>query len=334
MMIMNLKKYILATGLFVVLLSACTNQASQIPDRDFVVVNNSPAYKHGEGPLILVDGGHNNFHTIRGRFLTFANILREDGYRVKSLKGMISSEKLSTARILVIANALNDRNIDNWTLPTPSAFTKEEIEVLYTWVNNGGRLFLIADHMPWPGASSDLAAEFGFTFYNGFNIDVRSPSYFLRSNGTLADNIITNGKGESDYVRQIPKTEGQAFQIPDDAEPILIFDKTSLLLLPDTAWRFHENTPLIPIKDFVQGAYKKEGLGKIVVVGEASMFTAQINTRLNIKMGMNREDAKDNSKLLLNIIHWLDDLINEAPDPVSLLEESSYQRSPMISGSK
>ena len=83
-------------------------------------------------------------------------------------------------KILVIANALNERNVDNWSLPTLSAFSQEEIKIIEKWVYNGGRLFLIADHMPWPGAAADLATVFGFKFYNCFNVDVVNPAYFYK----------------------------------------------------------------------------------------------------------------------------------------------------------
>ena len=302
------------TGFFI---SGCFNQSTQIADENFEVTIESPAYQHGEGPVILIDEGHNNFHKADGRFLTFAKILRQDGYQIESLNDEFTLENLSDARILVIANALHESNVDSWSLPTPSAFSKKEINALRLWVESGGRLFLIADHMPWPGASSDLAAEFGFKFYNGFNVEVRSPSYFLRSNGTLVNNVITNGRGENEYVKRIPITEGQAFEIPDDAIPILKFNNSSLMLMPDTAWKFHQKTPLVPIKGFMQGAYKEVGNGRIVVMGEASMFTAQINTKLDVKMGMNRKDAPDNSKLLLNIIHWLDGLIEDSDEEVA-----------------
>jgi len=84
------------------------------------------------------------------------------------------------------------------------------------------------------------------------------------------------------------------------------------MLMPDTAWSFHSKTPLVNIKGWSQSAYKLEGKGRIVVNGEASMFSAQIGQPGNRKMGMNRDDAPDNYKLLLNIIHWLDgNLIND-----------------------
>ena len=85
----------------------------------------------------------------------------------------ISKLSLDNKKILIIIGALHKTNVDNWKLPTPSAFTDREIDILENWVKDGGSLFLIADHMPWPGASEALANKFGFKFYNGFNIAER-----------------------------------------------------------------------------------------------------------------------------------------------------------------
>lgn len=37
-----------------------------------------------------------------------------------------------------------------------------------TWVESGGRLLLIADHMPLAGSAAKLAAAFGASFTDGF----------------------------------------------------------------------------------------------------------------------------------------------------------------------
>ncbi len=296
--------------LFVALLLPGFIFSQQVSDLSYNPKIDNPVYPVGKGPTIFIDEGHNNYHTKDGRYKPFSLLLEKDGYVVKGYKGKFNRKDLDTGKILVIANALNKRNIDDWSLPTPSAFTKTEIEVLSKWVSDGGSLFLIADHMPWPGANAELASAFGFKFYNGFNFDVINPAYFRASDGTIAKNIITLGRDSSETVREIPCTEGQAFQIPQDANPILIFDNSSLILLPDTAWIFHSNTKMIKINGWCQGAYKKFGKGKVVVFGEASMFSAQIGEPGKRKMGMNRFDAGDNHKLLLNIIHWLDGIIN------------------------
>ena len=284
--------------------------SQQIPDTTFNPVIQNPEYETGKGSLVFIDEGHHNFHTKNDRYLPFAKLLEKDGYVVKEYKGEFTKKRLDTGKILVIANALNEVNEDNWSLPTPSAFTEEEIKIVEKWVHDGGSLFLIADHMPWPGAAEKLAAVFGFKFFNGFNFDVINPSYFRRSDKTIIANIITNGRDNSETVNEIPNTEGQAFQIPENANPILVFNNSSMLLMPDTAWVFHSNTKMIKIEGWSQGAFKKYGKGRIAVFGEASMFTAQIGDPGRRKMGMNRYDAKDNYKLLINTIHWLDGKIN------------------------
>jgi hypothetical protein len=243
---------------------------------------------------------------MENRYKPFALLLEKDGYVVKGYKGEFTRKGLNAGKVLVIANALNRFNLDRMFLPTPSAFTKDEIGVVRDWVSDGGSLFLIADHMPWPGANADLASVFGFTFYNGFNFDVINPSFFRRSDKTIRDNVITRGRNGDERVREIPNTEGQAFQIPSDATAILVFNNSSFLLMPDTAWVFHENTRMIRIEGWSQGAFKTYGKGRVVVFGEASMFTAQLGQPGGRKMGMNRCDTGDCHILLLNIMHWLD----------------------------
>ena len=286
--------------------------SQQIADTTYNPVIHNPEYDSGKGPVIFIDEGHHNFHTKNGRYKSFSNLLNRDGYVVRGYKGEFNKTKLAKGKILVISNALNEINDENigdyWILPNPSAFTKGEIKVVENWVSDGGNLFLIADHMPMGGAAKELALVFGFEFSNGFAIDTvsKSPSYFNLANTTLIENIITKGRDSTESVKQIVTFTGQAFKIPPDANPILVFNENYVNLLPDTAWQFHKYTRRINIKGWSQGAYKKYGKGKIVAFGEAAMFTAQLAGPEKIKMGMNKGIAKENYKLLLNIIHWLD----------------------------
>lgn len=287
----------------------CNLRAQQVQDINYNPSIKNPVYETGQGSVVFIDEGHNNFHTKDGRYSPFAKVLKKDGYIIKAYKGAFEDKSLKEVKILVIANSLNKINIDNWTLPTPSAFTEEEIKTLDKWVRQGGKLFLIADHMPWPGAAKKLAETFGFEFINGFNVSVVNPAFFWRANQTIAKNIITTGRDSTEVINRIPMTEGQAFKIPSDAEPILIFGDASIILLPKTAWEFTADTPIRNIKGLSQGAFKKHGNGRIVVFGEASMFSAQIDEGRR-KMGMNNENAQENYKLLLNIIHWLDGILD------------------------
>lgn len=302
---MNLKSYLLET---VMLILPVLVSSQQVPDTNFLPEILKPEYPSGEGPLVMIDEGHQNFHTSGGRYIPFANLLRADGYIVKGYAGDFTSSKLREVKILVISNALNKLNVQNWFLPTPSAFTQEEIKTLKNWVSKGGSLFLIADHMPMGGAAADLAAAFGFRFTNGFAADTANPgpAFFYRKDKTLSDCSITNGRSPSETVTKVVTFTGQAFQVPSDATIILRFDKRYLLLESDTAWVFNSSTRYTPIDGWAQGAYMNFGKGRIVMFGEAAMFTAQLAGEKRISIGMSSTFAEENYKLLLNIIHWLD----------------------------
>lgn len=280
--------------------------AQQVADTTFSFPIRNPAYQSGSGSLILIDEAHNNFHTRNGRYLPFTRVLEKDGYVVKSSNTPFAAAELSGTRILVIANALHASNVESWTVPTPSAFTDEEIKTLYTWVNEGGSLFLIADHMPFPGATEKLAAAFGVEFINGFAMSKKGEDIFKLNSGLIASRI-TAGRNNSETITSVQSFTGQAFRIPPTAQPILVLNDNFEVKIPETAWEFDKNTTVISGKDLVQGAYMTVGKGRVVIFGEAAMFTAQLQGKK--KMGMNKESADQNVQFLLNVIHWLDGLI-------------------------
>jgi hypothetical protein len=234
-------------------------------------------------------------------------LLKRDGFKIISTEGQFESAKLADCKILMIVNAIHKSNLEDWTLPTPSAFSGDEIKVVKDWVYKGGSLFLVADHMPFAGAASKLASEFGFILHNGFALDtIGRADYFLRSDSTLHDNIITNGTNADERVDSILTFTGHAFEIPDDATPIMTFSDAYLEWCPDTAWRF-ENTVPESIAGLSQGAFKEFGEGRVVILGEAMMITAQLAAGLSWKkIGMNSPQAPYNYQLLLNIVRWLD----------------------------
>ena len=282
--------------------------SQQVADVNYNPEIPKPEYEPGEGPVVFIDEGHHNFHTKNGRYKSFSNLLERDGYQVEEYKGVFTREKLEQGKILVISNALNEANVEDWSLPNPSAFSREEIEVLQNWVNNGGSLFLIADHMPMAGAAEDLARVFGFEFTNGFVFDTisRGPALFNYEDETLISSSITKGREKSESVSQIATFTGQAFKVPENATPILVFDERYVNFLPEVAWEFDNTTERFNVGGMCQGAYMKFGKGRVVAFGEAAMFSAQLAGSEKRKMGMNNPIAPENYRLLLNIIHWLD----------------------------
>lgn len=292
--------------LFIMMAPLCMF-AQQLADTAYNPEIRNPAYPAGEGPVVFIDNGHYNFHTMNGRYEAFADLLERDGYLVREFNGAFTGSALAGGKILVISNALSE-HAETWVIPDPSAFSMPEIDEVKKWVFEGGSLFLIADHMPFAGASEELAKAFGFGFTNGFVFDTlfNGTAYFNIKEKTLIESTITKGRDTTESVDEIVSFTGQAFTIPEDASPILMFDGKYVNLLPDTAWVFDENTKRIDADGWSQGAYRKFGNGRIVVFGEAAMFTAQLAGPERIEVGMNSEIAPQNHQLLLNIIHWLD----------------------------
>ncbi len=310
MNIHTLQTHRILPALLAGLLAVMTVRAQQVPDTVYRYPNLHPGYPPGQGPGVLIDGAHHNFHTFEGGFAPLARLLEGDGYLVGALLKRVSNPDLpESCGVLVIANALDASNQENWALPTPSAFTKGEIEAIRQWVERGGRLLLIADHMPFAGAAYDLGKAFGFEFMNGFAFTAERswpPSVFSIESHTLGASTVTMPADAGNRVDRVATFTGSAFRCPPAATPLLLFTPENWLLQPDTAWRFHPETPRRSLEGFSQGAVARYGKGKIAVFGEAAMFTAQ---RVNgqVPVGFNAPEAPQNARFILNLFRWLNE---------------------------
>ena len=302
----------------VLFVSPQSSSAQQVPDSSYAPAIAQPAFAPGSGPRVLIDEAHHNFHTAGDRYYPFAALLRRDGFQVDASDHRFDRESLAPAKILVIANALGDRNriradSTDWSLPTPSAFTPEEVEAVRKWVEeDGGSLFLIADHMPMGGAAADMAAAFGLIFTHGFardTLDTSGTMIFRRANGTLIDHPVTNGRSEAERIDSVATFTGQAFRPIDRpitrVDPILRMGPGMIQLYPETAWQFTDSTRVEPVDGWMQGAVIRFGKGRVAAFGEAAMFTAQLAGPSRQPAGMNTPVAVQNHQFLLNIVRWL-----------------------------
>lgn len=280
----------------------------QVADSLFVGNVGPPAYASGRGPVVLLDEAHHNFHTAGGRFLAFANLLRRDGYTVRPQRGPFTRAALDSAQVLVVANALAAQNEEDWFLPTPSAFTAAEIAVVRDWVRDGGALWLIADHMPFPGAADSLAAAFGVLFANGFALDAAAENgnfRFSRADGSLARHPVTEGRNAAEHVDSVMAFTGQAFRLRGPGQALLTLGEGTVLLMPEEAWQFSRRTPRLSAAGLLQGAVLEFGRGRCACFGEAAMLTAQLAGPQRRPTGMNDPAAPQNAQFALNVAHWL-----------------------------
>jgi hypothetical protein len=301
-----------------VLCAVVPARAQQVADSAFRPEIRRPAFAAGGGPALCLDEGHHNFHTLDGRFLAFGRLAQRDGFVVSPLRERFSDAALARCRLLVIANAQpSDAEWSGYPYPTPSAFTQSEVAVVRAWVERGGALLLIADHMPLAGAAASLAAAFGVTFIDGFALPrfstaagrdsaISAPTVFRRNDGTLPAHSIVRGRDSSEAVTQVRSFTGQAFHAATGVvRPVLVLPPDYVSLEPRVAWRFEVGTPTRDVGGWLQGATVIAGRGRVALFGEAAMFSAQVAGPQRRPMGMNAPLAEQNAQFALNVLRWL-----------------------------
>jgi len=95
---------------FAVTMAAASIQyRDQVPDptADLTVVHVTYADAH---PLVRVDAAHYNFHTADKRYRPFAELLRNDGYRVEANTEPFADHSLDGVDVLVVANCYRSRH--------------------------------------------------------------------------------------------------------------------------------------------------------------------------------------------------------------------------------
>jgi hypothetical protein len=288
--------------------------AQQVEDPGFKPVIASPAFADGKGPVVSIDEAHNNFHTASGRYQPFANLLRRDGYVVSASSASFDKAALSQAAVLVIANATGARNQPPFNAPIEPAFSNAEVAAVREWVVSGGSLLLIVDHFPWPDASRHLAAALGIHFDSGTagEPDLRGPLVFRRSDHSLADHPMANGRTAGERVDSVATFAGSAFKV-DTGEPLLTFiNPQAFAVTPKVFGKPSENDPRTAIQGWLQGAALRVGKGRVAVFGEAAMFSAQLAGPARMPMGMNHPLAQQNAQFALNVMHWLSGVLDES----------------------
>jgi hypothetical protein len=303
-------------GLLVVVVAALRSGQQQAADPNFDAKVIRPAYSN-KHPKVLFDEAHNNFQTTRGGYKPFVELITNDGYAVTPNKQKFQQKLLEGYEILVIADALG-------TAPpifppinkaafiaeaSKPAFTPEECEAVRSWVNAGGSLLVASDHAPVGAAMENLSEQFGVEMSKVYTFDTthadKGPNHqdswiiYSRDNGLLGDHAITRGRDASERVNSVTTFTGQSLKGRTGS--------VALLKLAETAGDYDPATDKeVSVAGRAQGIALPFGKGRVVILGEAAMLTAQIEG--NVHFGMQRA-GNDNRQFTLNTLHWLSRLL-------------------------
>lgn len=277
--------------------------ASPIPpgvDPDFDARVADPAYRKN-GPRVVIDEAHHNVHTASGGYKPFADLIAADGYRIESNRAPFTPETLKDWDVLVIANPRGASPDAPLADRGKAAFTDAEADAVRDWVKAGGSLLLIADHFPIGSAARILAGRFGVDMSNGWTEDPRLKEgvgalAFQRKDGSLADHPITRGRRRSERIERVGTFLGQSLAGPPGSVPLLRLSSEARDLLPP------EKQEAVSAAGRSQGLALTSGRGRVVVLGEAAMLTAQ--RVKHVQFGLSAPGF-DNRQLALNILHWL-----------------------------
>ena len=121
----------------------------------------------------------------------------------------------------------------------------------------------------------------------------------------MEEQAITSGALTGLRVDTIVTFTGSAFQLPSQAQPILELDSNYSLVETTEAGNFDGDLPRRKATGWHQGASLEFGKGRVVVFGEAAMFSAQLAGAHYGPMGFNQPEAIGNVTLLRNILAWL-----------------------------
>jgi len=310
------------------ILGLCSDRAlsqKQMVDPGFDARVDRPAFPDA-GPTVSIDEAHQNFHTADGEYQPFANLLRADGFRVVRGRSTFSADSLKGVRVLVVANAGSPHGADT----NRPAFTEQEADAVRAWVRKGGALLLVADHAPFGIAAEPLARRFGITMGRGWvfekaaSVDgITTQLTFSEGNRRLGDHPIIRGRNAAEAVHLVKSFTGQSLVGPPGSVALLrldreareapdrpTLDRASSAVLAAKGGAVSWDSSVRPVGDRAQGIAFRYGRGRVVVLGEGAMLSAQV---IKFRPAIDRPDSyvgmnapgNDDRQFGLNIMHWL-----------------------------
>lgn len=280
--------------------------ANYTADTTFTPTVEYPTYINAK-PILCFDEGHNNLAVQHEFYRSILGLLESDGYQIEKLKTSFNISNIRKCDILYSSAALSNIDLQLAKKTMASAYAQNEIKVLYQWVKAGGSLLIATDHRPMSDGAAELLKKFKIkgSIFTTENIATAIPNLLDPSNFyiNIIDknlNPILMGRSAKERVTTVFTFAGQAIK---GAENVQI-----IVPLPQSAKKSDDSFNALVL------AQKLEN-GRVVVTGDATLFTSKLNLKTNEKTGINRAGS-DNVKLALNIFHWL----SKAIDPEQVMD--------------
>lgn len=278
--------------------------AKILGDSTFSPKVNSPAFRVSH-PILCIAHGHHNLAIDDGRYSPIIGLLKSDGYQIKPINSVFSLSSLKVCKILY-TSAARSISRDHKEMNS-SAFSVQEIVALKHWVNEGGGLLVATDHPNMAQASEALVEAFGVSGSQTTVKDAVNTIPELNDSGVIVFKVnpvedeigILKGRNKSEQIRKVTFFDGQS-----------LASTKGVLLLP-----FQESAQEELSDHSIRKATGRAGVvvirhgnGRVVITGDATVFTSKVESSTGQKLGINREGS-DNVQFAINTFHWLSKLI-------------------------
>ena len=318
------------------LLLACAVASAQMPDPSFRPAIDHPAYETTH-PRVVIDEDHGNYNTAEGLYKPLAELLRADGYEV--LPGKRPFNAGIHADVLIIANAT--RGMSAGEVEAVAAWVR----------SGGALLLIAdhTPYGAAAGALSrrfgvEMGDGFVFDFDAGHSAtgeaslsrySAQTDLLFDDENKLLGRHAIIRGRNPSEEVHRVIAFTGQSLSVPRGAaillrlgqnaietrqspqgvptaaEKLLGFTFYHKLESPPDPAKLAQATKLFGVGGRAQALALNCGRGRVVIAGEAGMFSAQVFRRtlangkpVQFRLGMN-VPGNDDRQFVLSVLHWL-----------------------------
>ena len=266
---------------------------------------------------LTFDEAHHNVHGAGNRYAALVALLETAGVLLQVNREPFSSESLQGFDVVLVPVARSAGREVPLEQRFAGAFSDGEVDAVFDWVSQGGGLWLFTDHSPSAGAVRALTDRFGVEMSNAFTADPAQAQpddgqnwarygfhlIFSRADGSLAAHPISIGRSAHERVERVKTFLGQSLKGPPGSVAILRLSDSALdwtLRLEDGLWQAPD-----PGRDVARSAAGRSqalalelGAGRVVVMGEAGLFT-------EIGLEGALEAEYDNGQFAINIVRWL-----------------------------
>ena len=271
-------------------------------DPNFISQIDQPQFAHKDGPLIMVDGGHNNFFVMTGLIEPLLDLLANDGYRIEISRKKITDSTLARAKVFLVITPMSSPYTDAAD-SFYGAYSKEELLALEKWVSNGGGLIVFSEHFPFDVAVSDLLETFDIETTIGVTIDhdfsAADVGQIIFENERLGETHPTIGG-----KRQVKKLASYGGSSLNGDSYSNLLKLSSHAINVSREWMGIEGGPIgSGDSQGLAGAY---GKGRVVALGDSNGFIAMVVDDGNSRNVAGMNDPKyDWRNFVLNTFDWL-----------------------------